>query len=87
MGCQKEASVKTQEEIVQALEGLPPTVLEQVRDFVVFLRETKEARSSSSSGKELARRQTAAIKKWAGTELGPGFTGKDHDEMLYGSKG
>lgn len=35
----------------------------------------------------LAKKQTAAIKKWAGANLGAGFSGRNHDEILYGSNG
>lgn len=74
----------TQRDILQALEGLPPVVLEQVKDFILFLKETKRLRRSPLTGKELAKRQMAAIKRWAGKNLGPGFSGREHDVILYG---
>ncbi|MBI3328273.1 MAG: hypothetical protein HYZ81_16410 [Nitrospinae bacterium] len=74
----------TQRDILQALEGLPPVVLEQVKDFILFLKETKGRRRSPRTGKELAKRQMAAIKRWAGKNLGPGFSGREHDGILYG---
>lgn len=78
--------MKVEQEILRALEELPSTALEQVKDFIAFLKETKGVRRSSLPGKELAKRQGAAIKRWAGANLGSGFAGKDHDEILYGSR-
>ena len=33
-----------------------------------------------------AEAQKRAIRKWAGTFLGKGFDGRDHDEILYGRR-
>ena len=74
----------TERDILQALEGLPTSVLEQVKDFILFLKE-KGAQSPHPKQKVLAKKQRAAIKKWAGTNLGPGFSGREHDAILYGS--
>jgi hypothetical protein len=74
----------TQRDILQALEGLPPAALDQVKDFILFLKMTKGRQRPSPTGCELAKRQVAAIKKWAGRNLGPGFSGRDHDTILYG---
>ena len=74
----------TQQDILQALEELPPAAIEQVKDFILFLKETKGRKRSPLIGKELAKKQTAAIKRWAGSDLGPGFSGRDHDAILYG---
>lgn len=71
----------TEREIRQALEGLPPAVLEQVKDFIAFLKE-KGLQRPSSTRKELAKKQMVAIKKWAGTNLGSGFVGREHDVIL-----
>lgn len=74
----------TERDILQALKGLPPTVLEQVRDFILFLKETKSPQRPPLKEKALAKKQVEAIKKWAGTNLGPGFSGREHDAILYG---
>jgi len=70
-------------EILQALEGLPTSVLEQVKDFILFLKETKGTQRPRPKQKVLAKRQVEVIKKWAGTNLGPGFSGREHDAILY----
>ena len=75
----------TEREILKALEGLPPAVLEEIKDFITLLREKKGLRRPPLTGKALARKQVAVITKWAGRDLGPGFSGRDHDEVLYGS--
>ena len=74
----------TQRDILQALQGLPPEALEQVKDFILFLKESKGQGRHPPAGEELAKRQEAAIKKWAGRDLGPGFSGREHDTILYG---
>jgi hypothetical protein len=75
----------TERDILQALEGLPPATLDQVKDFITFLKATKGQRRPALAGKALAKKQLVAIKKWAGVDLGPGFAGRDHDAVLYGS--
>lgn len=75
----------TKRNISQALEGLPASALEQDKDFIVFLKETKGSQRPLLKEKALAKKQIAAIKKWAGTNLGPGFSGREHDAILYGS--
>jgi hypothetical protein len=57
--------------------------MSQVKDFIVFLKEQHVAKHPSRSGKTLATKQAAAIKKWAGAQLGPGFSGREHDAVLY----
>jgi hypothetical protein len=69
--------------IIEVLEGLPAAALEQVKDFILFLKERKGQRRPPPAGEELAKRQVAAIKRWAGKDLGPGFSGKEHDAILY----
>jgi len=76
----------TEREILQALAGLPPAAVNQVKDFIVFLKEQQATKSLPRSPKLLARKQATAIKRWAGSHLGPGFSGRDHDAILYGSK-
>lgn len=75
----------TERDILQALEGLPTSVLEQVKDFIIFLKETKCSQHPRPKQKAIAKKQITAIKKWAGTNLGPGFSGREHDAILYGS--
>jgi hypothetical protein len=72
-------------DILQALEGLPTSVLEQVKDFIIFLKETKGTQRPLLKEKALAKQQREAIKKWAGANLGSGFAGQEHDAILYGS--
>jgi hypothetical protein len=79
-----EVHMTTQRDILQALLGLSPEALEQVQDFILFLKERKGQGRHPPGGEELAKRQVAAIKKWAGRNLGPGFSGKEHDTILYG---
>ena len=75
----------TRRDILQALQGLPPAALEQVKDFILFLKAGKAQRRHPPAGEELSKRQVAAIKRWAGKDLGPGFSGKGHDAILYES--
>ena len=75
----------TRRDILQALQELPPEALEQVKDFILFLKESKGQGKHPPAGEELAKRQVVAIKKWAGRNLGPGFWGREHDMILYGS--
>ena len=72
-------------DILRAVEGLPPVLLRQVKDFIVRLKEKKSLKRHPVTGEALAREQARAIKKWAGANLGQGFSGKDHDRVLYGS--
>jgi hypothetical protein len=74
----------TQRDILQALQGLPSEALEQVKDFILLLKESKGQGRHPPAGEELARKQVATIKKWAGRDLGPGFSGTEHDTILYG---
>jgi hypothetical protein len=75
----------TERDILLALEGLPPAALDQVKDFITHLKERKAPQRPALTGQALAKKQWVAIKKWAGTNLGSGFTGRDHDAILYGS--
>jgi hypothetical protein len=74
----------TRRDILKALQELPPEALEQVKDFILFLKESKGQGKHPPAGEELAKRQVSAIKKWAGRNLGPGFSGREHDAILYG---
>ena len=71
------------QDVVELLQGLPPDALEEVKNFADFLKR-KRAQQTSQSAKTLAKRQADAIRRWAGKDLGPGFSGKDHDAVLYG---
>ncbi len=73
----------TERDILQALEGLPTAALEQVKDFILFLKETKGSQRPPLTEKAIAKKQIAAIKKWAGTNLGSGFSSREHDAILY----
>ena len=74
--------------ILQELEKLPPNDLKEVERFVEQLKKSQgKRRTLPRNGKVLARKQIAAIRKWAGRNLGRGFTGRDHDRILYGDKG
>lgn len=71
----------TKRDILQPLEGLPTAALEQVKDFIIFLKATKGRRQPPLTGKALAKRQAVIIRKWADANLGPGFSGKEHDAV------
>jgi hypothetical protein len=71
--------------IMEALEGLPPAALEQVKAFILFLKASESQRQLPLAANALAKRQVAAIKRWAGKDLGPGFSAKEHDATLYGN--
>lgn len=74
--------------ILRELEKLPANDLKEVEKFVGQLKKSQGKRQTlARNGKVLARKQIAAIKKWAGRNLGRGFTGRDHDRILYGDKG
>jgi hypothetical protein len=73
------------QKILRELEGLPEDVLKEVEEFIISLKRNKRKRQPSfRNGKMMAKRQFAAIKKWAGKDLGRGFSGKEHDSVLYG---
>ena len=56
----------TERDILQALEGLPTSVLEQVKDFIIFLKETKGSQRPLLKEKALAKKQREAIKNGLG---------------------
>ena len=76
----------TEQEILQALAELPPAAVKQVKDFIVFLKEQHATKFLPPSRKQLAKKQATAIKRWAGSDLGAGFSGRDHDAILYGNQ-
>jgi mRNA-degrading endonuclease RelE of RelBE toxin-antitoxin system len=74
--------------ILRELEKLPPNDLKEVERFVGQLKKSQGKRQTlARNGKVLARTQRAAIKKWAGRDLGRGFNSRDHDRILYGDNG
>ena len=75
----------TEQEILQALAELPPAAVKQVKDFIVFLKEQHATKSLPRNRKQLAKKQATAIKRWARSDLGAGFSGRDHDAILYGN--
>lgn len=74
----------TERDILRALEGLPPALLEEVKDFIISLKENRASKRPGLTAKALAKRQVEAIKKLAGANLQPGFSGREHDQILYG---
>lgn len=74
----------TERETLQALKGLSPTALERVKELALSLRADQGVKRPSSSEREIARKQMSAIKKWEGKGRGQGFSGREHDRVLYG---
>jgi hypothetical protein len=67
-------------EILRAIEELPQESLKEVKAFIDFLKERNgESRAAGRNGSVLAKKQFSAIRKWAGSTLGKGFSGKEHD--------
>jgi hypothetical protein len=72
------------EEILRALEGLPEDSLKEVKAFIDSLKKQNGKRHTAGrSGGLLARKQISAIAKWAGKPLKEGFSGREHDAVLY----
>ena len=70
-------------EILRALEGLPQDSLKEVKKFIDSLKKSNGKRHATGRNVELvAKKQISAIKKWAGT-LTDGFSGREHDAVLY----
>jgi hypothetical protein len=71
-------------EILRALERLPLDSLKEVKAFVESLKKHKgKRRATGRSGELLARKQVSAIEKRAGKPLKEGFSGREHDAVLY----
>jgi hypothetical protein len=71
-------------EIMRALESLPEDCLNDVKEFIESLRKHNgKRRAPGRNGKLLAQKQLSAIKKWAGRTLKAGFSGREHDAVLY----
>jgi len=70
--------------ILRALEGLPQESLKEVKAFIDSLKKHNgRKRAPGRNGDALAKRQLSAIKKWAGKTLKAGFSGREHDAVLY----
>ena len=73
--------------ILRELEKLPADKLKESQRFVSQLKKSsRKKQAPARDGKALARMRIVAIKKWAGQKLAKGFTGKDHDRILYGGR-
>lgn len=72
--------------ILREYEKLPADAQREVIRFVQQLRKSCSTKRADRNGKWNAKSQTASIKKWAGKISGDGFTGRDHDKILYGDK-
>jgi hypothetical protein len=71
-------------EILRALEGLPKDALIEVKEFITSLKKCRGKRRAADRNEDtLAKKQLSVIKKWAGTRLEAGFSGRDHDTVLY----
>jgi len=78
----------SRENLLRQLNQLSDEAIDEVGRFVSHLKKCQvKSRSSKKNDKTLAGKQSAAIKKWAGRNLGPGYAGRDHDRILYGDKG
>ena len=74
----------TERETLRALKGLSPTALERVKELALSLKADQGSKRTSSPEREIARKQISAIKKWEGKGRGKGFSGREHDRVLYG---
>ena len=75
------------QDIIRTLEDLTPDSLEEVKEFIDGLKKVKKNGRRRFARPELvAKKQFAAIKRWAGQKLQAGFSGRDHDRVLYGEK-
>lgn len=71
-------------EILRALEGLPQDSLKEVKKFIDSLKKQNGKRHMTGRSEELlAQKQLSAIKKWAGSTLKAGFSGREHDTVPY----
>jgi hypothetical protein len=71
-------------EILRALEGLSQNSLSEVEEFINVLKKCNVKRQATDRSAEvLAKKQRSAIKKWAGSRLKEGFSGREHDAVLY----
>lgn len=74
--------------LLPELNQLSDAALKEVASFISRLKKCQEIKfSPKRNDRALAGRQAAAIKKWAGRDLGDGYTSRDRDAILYGAKG
>jgi hypothetical protein len=70
------------------LRELKRRALEQDRSLASLIRQIVDdylhPKSSSAADELKTEEQRKAITEWAGTSLGDGFSGREHDEVLYG---
>ena len=58
--------------------------LKEVKKFIDSLKKSNGKRHATGRNVELvAKKQISAIKKWAGRALKEGFSGREHDAVLY----
>ena len=71
-------------EILRALDGLPQDSLKEVKEFIDSLKKHNgKRRATGRNGELVAKKQISAIKKWARSTLKEGFSGREHDAVLY----
>ena len=71
-------------EILRALDGLQEDSLREVKAFIDSLKKHNgKTQATGRNGDALAKKQLSAIKKWAGRMLQAGFSGREHDAVLY----
>jgi len=72
--------------ILRELDDLPADAVREVIEFIRYVKKRRKTRETlSGREKDVARKQFLAIKKWAGKNLGDGFSGREHDKILYGA--
>ncbi len=82
--CRREALMPGKQEILRALKTLPEESLKDIEEFIKSLKKHNGKRGASGlDQKSLAKKQVFAIKKWAGATLEAGFSGREHDAILY----
>jgi hypothetical protein len=58
--------------------------LARFKAFIDSLKERNgKSHAAGRNGNLLAKKQFSAIKKWAGTTLKTGFSGREHDAVVY----
>jgi len=81
----KEVAMEAKPVILRELDDLPADAVREVIEFIRYVKKRRKTRETlSGREKDVARKQFLAIKKWAGKNLGDGFSGREHDKILYG---
>jgi hypothetical protein len=71
--------------ILREFENLPADAQKEVPGLLSHMNKFfSKWKAPVRSSKTIAKAQAASIKKWAGKITGDGFTGRDHDKILYG---